>query len=302
MNDVPAAYAHPQRRVASLALRDLLALAKPRITALVVTTTAGGLWLAPRRPSLLHAGLALLGVVLIVAGANALNMYIERDVDARMERTRKRPLPAGRLAPRVALWFGIALSAISIPILAIGVNPTTALLALLANLVYVLAYTPLKPRSHWALWVGAVPGAMPPLLGWTAATGQVGAGGLALFAILFLWQIPHFLAISIFRSEDYARAGLLVLPNTVGVRATLRTTVRFSFALVAASLVLVPLGVEGREYLVSAGLLGAVFFGWSCYGGYAKSVTRWAQSLFIASIIYLLLLFIALIAGHAPSG
>jgi protoheme IX farnesyltransferase len=239
----------------------------------------------------------MLGTVLIVAGANALNMYIEREIDGRMDRTKDRPLPAGRLAPRVALWFGVALSVAAVPILAIGVNLTTALLAVLAHLSYVLAYTPLKQRSPAALLVGAVPGAMPPLLGWTAATGSVGWGGLVLFGILFFWQVPHFLAISIFRKDDYARAGLKVLPNTAGLRATKHSIVRYLLALVAVSLLLVPLGVERRGYLLWAGLLGAMFFGWGCYGLRDAAGARWARSLFAVSIVYLVLLFCALVIG-----
>jgi len=286
-----------EKPITTIAVRDLVTLAKPRITALVITTTAGGLWLAPVRVDALIIGLALLGTVLIVAGANALNMYIERDVDRRMDRTRDRPLPAGRLPPRAALWFGVVLSVIAVPILAIGVNAVTALLAVLAHLSYVLAYTPLKQRSHWALLVGAVPGAMPPLLGWTAATGRIGAAGIALFGILFLWQIPHFLAISIFRREDYARAGLKVMPNTVGIRATKHSIVRYLLALVAVTLLLVPLKVEGHVYLWCSGALGAVFFGWGCYGLREASGTRWARSLFAISIVYLVLLFGALVLG-----
>jgi protoheme IX farnesyltransferase len=195
----------------------------------------------------------------------------------------------------VALWFGVALSIAAVPILAIGVNATTALLAVLAHLSYVLAYTPLKQRSHWALLVGAVPGAMPPLLGWTAATGRIGAGGLVLFAILFFWQIPHFLAISIFRRDDYARAGLKVMPNTAGIRATKHGIVRCLLALVAVSLLLVPLGVEEQGYLVWAGFLGAIFFAWGCYGLRDAAEARWARSLFAISIVYLVLLFCVLV-------
>jgi protoheme IX farnesyltransferase len=286
-----------EHKRASVSPADLVALAKPRVTALVITTTAGGLWLAPMRVGLGVAGLAMLGTVLIVAGANALNMYIEREIDGRMDRTKDRPLPAGRLAPRVALWFGVALSVAAVPILAIGVNLTTALLAVLAHLSYVLAYTPLKQRSPAALLVGAVPGAMPPLLGWTAATGSVGWGGLVLFGILFFWQVPHFLAISIFRKDDYARAGLKVLPNTAGLRATKHSIVRYLLALVAVSLLLVPLGVERRGYLLWAGLLGAMFFGWGCYGLRDAAGARWARSLFAVSIVYLVLLFCALVIG-----
>jgi protoheme IX farnesyltransferase len=286
---------------------DLVALAKPRITFMVVVTTAGGLLLARRAhaavapafgASLAVLVCAILGTSLIVAGANALNMYLERDVDRKMERTKNRPLPAGRLAPSVALWFGVGLSVVAVPILAIGVNPLTALLAVLANVSYVLAYTPLKQRSHWALLVGAVPGAIPPLLGWTAATDRIDAAGMVLFAILFLWQVPHFLAIALFRRADYARAGLVVMPNVTGERDVVHAMVRYLFALVGASVLLVPLGVAHRGYLVMALLLGAVFFGWGCVGlrvpPRSDASVRWAKSLFGVSILYLVLLFAAL--------
>jgi len=297
----PLVDAFDPRRVGTVALADLVALAKPRITALVLITTAGGYWLAPVKAGPLVATLTIVGTILIVAGANALNMYLERDVDGRMERTKDRPLPAGRLAPRVALWFGVALSVAAVPILAIGANATTALLAVLANLSYVLAYTPLKQRSHWALLVGAVPGAMPPLLGWTAATGRIGAGGIVLFAILFLWQVPHFLAISIFRKDEYARAGLKVMPNTVGLRATKHSIARYLFALLAVSLLLVPLGVARTGYTFLAGALGTIFLGWGCWGLREEAGARWARSLFGISILYLALLFCALMVEAGPS-
>ncbi len=180
----------------ALRAADLVALAKPRITLMVVITTAGGLWLAHRSGAAALAAsaviCALFGTALIVAGANALNMFLERDIDARMDRTKNRPLPAGRMAPKVALFFGVGASSLAVPVLAIGVNSLTAFLAVLANVIYVLAYTPLKQRSHHALLVGAIPGAIPPLLGWTAGTNSISAAGLVLFAVLFLWQVPHF--------------------------------------------------------------------------------------------------------------
>lgn len=284
-----------------VAMRDLVALTKPRITLMVVITAAGGLFLSRRAPGLdVSLGPALvvctlLGTALIVAGANALNMVLERDIDRHMERTKNRPLPAGRVPPRVALWVGVTLSVLAVPILGFGANPLTALLAVLANLLYVLAYTPLKQHSFYALHVGAVPGAIPPLLGWTAGTGRVDAAGLILFAILFLWQVPHFIAISLFRKADYARAGLVVMPNVVGELASRHTVVRWIFAGVAASLLVVPLGIAHRGYLVLATLLGAVFFTWGCYGLRQGSGQRWAKSLFGISILYLVLLFAALI-------
>lgn len=284
------------------ALRDLVALAKPRITLTVVITTAGGLFLSRRAPSFegtLSASTilaTLIGTTLIVAGANALNMYLERDTDRRMDRTKNRPLPAGRMAPRVALWFGVALSVVAVPILAIGANPLTALLALVANLLYVLAYTPMKRHSHYALHVGAIPGAIPPLLGWTAGTARIDAAGMILFAFLFCWQVPHFIAIALFRKADYARAGLVVLPNVTGELDARHAIVRWIFADVAASLLLVPLGVAHRGYLAVAFLLGAVFFTWGCYGLRAGSGPKWAKSLFGISTLYLVLVFAALVA------
>ncbi|HVJ88967.1 MAG TPA: heme o synthase [Labilithrix sp.] len=284
----------------SVAIRDVIALAKPRITLTVVITAVGGLFLAARAGRMEPgpgAGLVLstvVGLAMIVAGANALNMYIERHIDGRMARTKNRPLPAGRMPPRFALWFGVVISALAVPVLAIGANPLTALLALLANLLYVLAYTPLKQHSHYALHVGAVPGAIPPLLGWTAATARIDTAGLILFAILFTWQIPHFVAIALFRKADYARAGLVVTPNVTGELASKHTIVRWIFALVAASLLLVPLGIAGSVYLVVATILGAVFFIWGCYGLRAGTGDRWAKSLFGISTLYLVLLFTVL--------
>jgi protoheme IX farnesyltransferase len=239
---------------------------------------------------------ALLGTALIVAGANALNMYIERDIDGRMDRTRERPLPTGRLSPRTALVFGVLTSAAAVPILAVFVNITTALFALLANVIYVLAYTPLKQRSQYALFVGAVPGAIPPLLGYTSATGTVGLIGLVLFGVLFFWQIPHFLAIALFRKGDYARAGLVVTPNVVGDRDTIHAMIRYATVLTVVSLLLLPLHGAGHVYAIAALILGVIFVG-ACVAGLwvdRFSVKRWARGTFGISILYLLGLFAAL--------
>jgi protoheme IX farnesyltransferase len=283
-----------------VAWRDFVTLAKPRITLMVVITAAGGLFLSRRAPDAPYASAAaiaatLFGTALIVSGANALNMYIERDVDRRMDRTKNRPLPAGRMSPRAALLFGVITSAIAVPILAIGANALTALLAVVANLLYVFAYTPMKQQSPYALHVGAIPGAIPPLLGWTAGTGRIDAAGAVLFAVLFLWQIPHFIAIALFRKADYARAGIAVFPNVTGELASRHTIIRWIFAGVAASLLLVPLGLAHRGYLVVAAAIGAVFFTWGCYGLRAGSGSKWAKSLFGISILYLVILFTALV-------
>jgi protoheme IX farnesyltransferase len=283
----------------SIAFRDVIALAKPRITLMVVITAAGGLFLPGRAgrtsaPGIMTVVATLVGLSMIVAGANALNMYLERDIDRRMARTKNRPLPSGRMPARFALWFGVICSAAAVPVLAIGANALTALLAVIANLLYVLAYTPLKQHSQYALHVGAIPGAIPPLLGWTAGTASIDAAGIVLFSILFLWQVPHFIAIALFRKADYARAGLVVTPNVTGELASRHTIIRWIFALVAASLLVVPLGLAGHGYLIIATILGAVFFTWGCYGLRAGTGDRWAKSLFGISILYLVLLFAAL--------
>ena len=294
--ELPSSLPWPVRRVR---LRDLATLAKPRITLMVVITAAGGLFLSrrgavatPLSPALVLPTLA--GCALIVAGANVLNMYSERDTDRLMARTRDRPLPARRMNPRIALWFGVGLSAVAIPILALGANALTALLAIGASVVYVGGYTPLKQHSPYALLVGAVPGAIPPLLGWTAATGRIDAAGMVLFGILFLWQIPHFCAIALFRRADYARAGIKVLPNTAGELATAHTIVGWTAALVGASLLVVPLGIAHQGYLIAATLLGTGFFAGGCYGLRKGCSRRWARSLFLISIAYLVLLFVML--------
>ena len=285
----------------SPALRDFVTLAKPRITLSVVISAAVGLFLANRSGRLAEPVTTstvlstLVGMILIVSGANALNMWVERESDKRMARTKNRPLPAGRLAAKHALWFGLAVSALAIPVLAIGANPLTALLAVVANLLYVLAYTPLKQHSQYALHVGAVPGAIPPLLGWTAATGRIDATAGVLFAFMFLWQIPHFIAIALFRKVDYARAGIIVTPNVVGELASRHTIIRWIFAVVATSLLFVPLGVAGHGYLIAAALFGAVWFIWGCYGLREGTGVRWARSLFGISILYQVLVFAALV-------
>jgi protoheme IX farnesyltransferase len=266
---------------------DLIALIKPRITALVLATTAAGLWLAPGDLPPWLVFYTLFGTALLVGAANALNMYLERDVDALMRRTQNRPLPARRLAPAVALWFGIVLATIAVFILVWRVNLLTAILGLIAFVSYVLFYTPLKQRSHVALLVGAVPGALPPLMGWTAATGSIALPGLVLFFILFLWQIPHFLSLALFHKEEYEKAGIRILPLEKGERETRHWIVRYLVGLVAVSLYPVWLRMAGEIYFWTALLLGVGFFVFGCYGLKRGADRKWAISFFIFSIIYL---------------
>jgi protoheme IX farnesyltransferase len=275
---------------------DLLALAKPRITTLVVFTTAIGLWLAPHGLGPVTIALTLVGTVLIVASANVLNMYLERDSDALMTRTMNRPLPAQRMEPDVALKFGLVLAAVSIPLLTFAVGALPGLLASIALVSYVLLYTPMKRQTATALLVGAIPGAIPPLIGWTAATERLELPGVLLFAVMFLWQVPHFLAITLFRKEEYARAGLIVQPNEPGGEREARANiVRYTVALVAVSLLFVPIGVAHGAYLAVALLLGAVFLGYAVAGLREAAGRRWARNLFLLSLLYLPLLFGALL-------
>jgi heme o synthase len=274
---------------------DLVRLTKPRITAMVLATFAGGVWLAPGTMAHWRLVMTLIGTALVVSASNAINMFLERDQDKLMERTRARPLPEGRLSPESALAFGTALVCAALPLLFLAGNALTGILAAVAFFSYVAVYTPMKRQSPVALFVGAVPGAMPPLMGWTAATGRLDAPGLVLFAILFCWQIPHFLAIAIFRSTDYQRAGFRVLPLEASARTTRIYIVIFSLALVAATILLQPLRVAGTGYVVVAAVLGATFIGWGLVGFRQAAARAWARSLFFFSIVYLTLLFVALI-------
>jgi protoheme IX farnesyltransferase len=275
-------------------LAEVARLAKPRITGLVIVTFLGGLWLAPGPIDHWRVVMTLVGTVLLVAGANAFNMFMERDVDPLMDRTRDRPLPRATVSPELALLFGAALSCAALPLLFLGGNALTGLLGFLALGSYVGVYTPMKRHSGAALFVGAIPGAIPPLMGWTAVTGHLDPPGLVLFAILFLWQIPHFLAIAIYRAADYARAGFKVLPSAISERATRLTIVGFSIVLVAATILLEPLRVAGLRYMTAATLLGAVLIGWAAAGFRRSAASAWARSLFLFSIVYLTLLFVAL--------
>jgi protoheme IX farnesyltransferase len=279
-------------------LGDLAALAKPRLSGMVVSTAAAGLWLAPQQPSAPRAAAVLLGTGMVVGAANVLNNYLERDVDGLMRRTRGRPLPAGRVEPGTALLLGLALPAFAIPVLALAANPLTALLALVAFVTYAFVYTPLKRVSTLALFVGAVPGAIPPLMGWTAATGTIDARGLTLFALLFVWQLPHFLAISIYLKEDYERGGLKVFALVHGERAAKAWAVATSALLVPVGMLPAWLGMASWGYGVAAALLGAGLTAAAASGlRLPDGSVRWARNYFLSTLLYLVLVFIALFLG-----
>ena len=272
---------------------DLIALVKPRIMIMALLTAAGALSLAPGTASMGVTLWLLAGTALIVGSANTLNMWLERDIDCLMTRTKQRPLPQGRLEMTTALWFGAVQGAIALPVLAM-VNLVTAALGLLALILYVGVYTPMKQRSHWAVWVGGVPGAMPALMGWTAATGRIELAGLAVFGVLFFWQVPHFHAIAMYRQREYDAAGLKTLPGSHGDVAARREIALYLVVQVAISLALVPLGVTGTLYLVTASLLGALVLVQGL-SGLRSGSAKWARNVFLTSIVYLPVLFAVMV-------
>lgn len=272
---------------------DLVSLVKPRIMIMALLTAAGAGSLAPGSLAVRDAIWMLVGTALIVGSANTLNMWLERDVDCLMARTKDRALPQRRLDANTALAFGIIQGALSIPTLAmVGLIP--AALGLLALVLYVGVYTPMKQRSYIAVWVGAIPGAMPALMGWTAATGKIDIPGLAVFAVLFIWQVPHFHAIALYRLRDYDAAGLKTLPGVYGPAVARRAIGRYLVVQVLASLALVPLGVAGPIYGVTAIVLG-VFVLAQGLPGVRMGSTRWARGVFLSSIVYLPLLFAVMV-------
>ena len=263
-------------------------------------TTLTGLWLTPGSPEVHTVLLTILGTALVVAAANVLNMYLERDTDALMPRTMNRPLPQGRISPSIALGFGLLLAVVSVSLLVLAVGVLPGLLAAIALVTYVLIYTPMKRYSAAALLVGAVAGAMPPLIGSTAAIGRIELTGVLLFSVLFLWQVPHFLAISLVRREEFARAGLQVQPNQPdGERRTRLNIATYSAALLAVSLLFLPLRIAGGLYFATALVSGALFLGHGIRGLHAKTGRRWARNEFIASLAYLTVLLVALAIDHA---
>ena len=295
-----ASYDAPAERAATPSrAADFLTLTKPRLNSLVLVTTAAAYYLGGgERLSWLLLFNTMAGTALVAGGASALNQYAERESDRLMRRTETRPLPDRRLAPPDALWFGVLLSSIGIAQLSLFVNQLTAFAALLTLVSYVLVYTPLKTRSSLATIVGAVPGALPAVIGWTAATNTVSVEAWVLFAIVFMWQMPHFLAIAWMCRDDYARAGIPLLPviqpdgRTTGYQAVLYTA-----GLIPISLLPTVVGLSSVYYAVGALTLAAVLMVLSLEFASTRSRAA-ARRLFFGTILYLPLLWIVLLADH----
>ncbi len=279
-------------------LADFVTLTKPRLNSLVVVTTGVG-YLAARTgvdlPVLAHT---TIGAALVAGAAAAFNQVAERDLDVRMPRTRERPLAAGRLQPVEAAGFAVLLALAGLVQIGAGANLLAALLALATLVSYAAVYTPLKRRTHWAVLVGAVPGALPVVIGWAAAR-PLSAEAWSLFALLFVWQLPHFLALAWMYRDDFGRAGLplLAVVDASG-RRTARHLIVYSVLLVPVSLTPVWLGLAGNRYAAGAGLLGVGLLALACRFAAHRSSER-ARVLFRATLVYLPLVWLLLLADPA---
>jgi protoheme IX farnesyltransferase len=283
----------------SSAFADYVALTKPRLNLLVVVTSAAGYYLGTvAAPDLFKMAQAVIGTTLVAGGSAVLNQVYERDTDARMRRTRLRPLPDKRIGTADAAIFGLVLAASGLAILSLAANWVAGALALATLTIYLLIYTPMKRTSSLSTLVGAVPGALPAVIGWAAARGDIAIGGWTLFAIVFLWQIPHFMAIAWMYRDDYRSAGFPMLPvvEPDGLR-TGQQALLYSFALLPVSIGPSVVGLAGWAYFWIALVLGVGLLGLAAQ--FARSRTdRSARALFLGSITYLPLIWAAMVLDH----
>jgi len=283
--------------------RDLLALTKPRVMYLVVFTGLCGLLAAPEMPPFVLGFTAILCIALGAGACGALNQWYEVDIDAKMRRTRNRPLPAGRVDRQSALHFGVGLGVFSVLLMGLATNWLAAIMLAVSILFYVLVYTVwLKPRTAQNIVIGGAAGAFPPLIGWVAATGHASALPLLLFAIIFLWTPPHFWALSLFVRSDYAAAGIPMLPVVAGFENTRRQIFLYSLPMAAAAIAPWPLGLTGTVYGVSAVVLSFVFVVLAARVLANKATEpRYMEAekhLFAYSVFYLFSLFAVLVADR----
>jgi heme o synthase len=281
---------------------DFIALLKPRVMSLVVFTGAVGLAVAP---GTLHPLLAFVAVLCIAVGAGAsgcINMWYERDVDAIMRRTCNRPIPTGRIEPRTALEFGVTLAVGSVMLMGLGVNWTAAALLALAICFYVFVYTIwLKRRTPQNIVIGGAAGAFPPMIGWAAVTGDVSMVPIVLFAIIFFWTPPHFWSLALFRSGDYEKAGIPMLPVVAGAAVTRRQIMLYALLMLPLTLLPWGMGFAGIVYGVGAALLSLVFI-WGAVRILVAKTDAAARWMFRYSIVYLALIFALLVADKALQG
>jgi protoheme IX farnesyltransferase len=285
-------------QAARITAADYVALTKPRVISLLLVTTVTTMFVANRSPRFSTIVLTVIAGYLAAGGAGAINHYIERDIDAHMTRTSRRPLPSGRIEPRSALWFGVVLGVISFVLFAFGVNLTAALLALSGLLGYVFVYTLwLKPITTQNIVIGGAAGAVPPLVGWAAASGGLDPSAFYLFAIVFYWTPPHFWALALLIKDDYARTGIPMLPVVDGEAETRRQILLYGWLLLAITLLPLVGGLLGTIYAAGALVLGAGFIA-LCIRLYRRADRRSASLLFHYSLLYLALLFVTMALDH----
>ena len=278
--------------------QDFFQLLKPRVMSLVLFTGAVGLLLAPGSLHPVLAGMALLCIAVAAGASGAINMWYDRDIDAKMQRTCTRPLPAGRIVPDEALSFGVVLALGSVTMMGLMVNWVAGALLALTIGFYVFVYTMwLKRRTPQNIVSGGAAGAFPPMVGWAAVTGDISLGPIVLFAIIFLWTPPHFWALALYRRGDYAKAGVPMLPVVAGARATRRQILIYTFLLVPTTLVPFFIGLAGIFYESVAALLGVVFLV-AAFRVWFDKTDRSARQMFAFSILYLFLLFAALLVDR----
>ena len=286
---------------ASPSVGDYVALLKPRVMSLVVFTGFAGLYLAPGHLHPVLACVAVLCIAVAAGACGAINMWYDRDIDALMTRTQDRPLPAGRMAPGDALGFGVVLAVASVVLMGLALNTAAALLLALTIGFYVFVYTIwLKRRTPQNIVIGGAAGALPPLVGWAAATGEVGVPALVLFALIFFWTPPHFWALALYRAGDYARAGVPMMPVVAGPAETKRQMLIYTLVLWPLAVAPAVLGVTGWIYGGVALALSAAFTALAVRVIYATG-ERAARQMFGFSILYLFLLFAVMVADRAPA-
>ncbi len=295
MAEIISAASYPAFSQATV--RDYIELLKPRVMALVVFTAIAGLVVAPGELHPVLAMIAVLSVAMGAGAAGAINMWYERDIDSVMKRTQNRPLPQGRIDPDDALAFGVVLSIASVCIMGLALNWVAASLLAFASLFYIFVYTIwLKGRTSQNIVIGGASGAFPPMIGWAAVTGGVSVESFMMFLLIFLWTPPHFWALALYKSSDYERANIPMLPNVAGKQATRRQMLFYTLALFPVSLAPYFIGLAGPVYLVGAGILGSMFI-MAAVKVLRERTDRWAKRMFGFSIFYLFSIFTLLMLG-----
>lgn len=280
---------------ADTAVRDFVVLLKPRVMSLVVFTGVAGLLLAPGQIHPVIAAISILCIAVATGASGAINMWYERDIDAKMGRTKDRPLPARRMEPEAALAFGVVLAGGSVMVMGLGVNWTAAALLALAIAFYVFVYTIwLKPRTPQNIVIGGAAGAFPPMIGWAAVTGDISVGGIALFALIFMWTPPHFWALALYKSDDYAKAGIPMLPVVSGIQETKRQILLYTLILLPVSLIPCAIGTVSFWWGGLAALMGFLFIALAI-SVWFDATDRAPRRMFRFSLFYLTTLFAALI-------